>query len=220
MDCRKSKRLLDACVAHELDADTAASVAAHLETCPSCRADEASYKKALGALHEVGAVTLEPGFAFYRDVSRRLDAVRTTASPKESQPVRWYFVGSVAAAAAAVFLLVAYVIPGYEPPQGASGAPGQQDLAVAPSAVGVAAVPVAYGVGDNGGQYRMVSDRGRTGSVGPELYFPRYPRDMSGLFRQDGYVSMEEYRKLEERIKTLEARLVSLEEGRYSDVSR
>jgi len=221
MDCRKGRRLIDAYVAGELGADAAREVAAHLETCAQCRAQAAQYDGAASALRELAEESLTADYGFYRSLSKRLDRVDRARLAKSAPAVRWYFLGSVAAAAAAVLLLAFYVIPNLAYPPESLPPAGNAATVVGADAMSAESAPgrvVTVSNQENGN----LLDLTRPGPFdeSPFIYFPRQTRPASSYFQPQGYVKLEDYRRLEDRLKKVEARLEALEQGRYSDVSK
>ena len=249
MNCRETERVLDAYVAGELDDSVAGEIRAHLEGCAGCRASAEGYERALQALRDEAAQSaLKVDAGFYRGLERRLDAAGGIEGSRPAPAIRWHFVGSVAAAAAAVFVLAVYVIPGFMPPL-----PGEPPEDAAFTATETPSSPNAYWVTatsgdearyapsmagnptgittvtDNNFRYVPVSTEGQPSgadAVGgrhvtmPRYQFPTTARNVAPLFEQGGYVTLSDYRRLQDRITKLESRVDSLEQGHYSDVSK
>ena len=234
MDCRRVNRILDAFVAGELPGDTENEVRAHVESCAACRLGAAQYAAAMTALAAAGEPTVEAGGDFHRRLSQRLDGVDIARGRERVVPIRWHFVGSVAAAAAAVFVLAVYVIPHFIPAEN-RGTPST--VAEGDSGAGTAlpeatfaggrlepssATPSRYYSVDSTSGIRPVS----TGyyrqpfDATPRIYIQRFGMPTQAvIIPQGGYVTLEDYKRLEDRIKGLESRIEAVEQGR-GDISK
>ena len=219
MDCKRVEEILDQFAAGELSPEEADEVRGHTAGCARCRASEAQYVNAHEALSRSGEARVAPDNAFYRGLARRLDEIDRYAGRRRVQPVRWYFVGSVAAAAAAVFIFAVYVAPNLDfgVPEGdgrtlvAATDKPVTTVATQPVTKPFSAVPVSTGALTS---YNRSPERiwGYT-ETGPRIHFPSYPRPVSPSPQATNYVTLDEYRRIEQRLKVVEARLAAMEQG-------
>jgi len=237
MECGEVQEILDAFAAGELSPAKAEEVRGHLEGCAGCRQSHAGYTRALDALRRAGQETCGPDAAFYHGLARRLDEVDRYAGRLRVRPVRWHFVGAVGVAAAAVFILSVCLIPTFEPPTPVGGqqapvlpgdtvnfAPdspaagtatlGAPDAAMWNTSARNAFVPVSTALWGRTPSNRDFRDAYIQTEVLPVLVFPRYSmRPATSSLREGAYVTIDDYRKLEDRLKLIEARLVTLEQN-------
>jgi anti-sigma factor RsiW len=220
MDCKRVDEILDQFTAGELSPEEADGVREHMAACARCRASEGQYARALEALRLSGETRVAPDNAFYRGLARRLDEIDGYAGRNRVQPVRWYFVGSVAAAAAAVFIFAVYVAPSLnqgDPRDGQGGtvvASTDKPVATIETTRGTqpfSTVPVSTSALSS---YNRSPERiwGHA-NVGPRIEFPSYPRPVSPSPQAVNYVTLDEYRRIEQRLKIVEAKLASMEQG-------
>ncbi|MDK2855893.1 MAG: hypothetical protein PWQ86_1106 [Bacillota bacterium] len=116
MDCRAVEEKLSAYLDGQLEAKELKSVAIHLETCPSCRAELASLKETIDLVRSLEHVSPPPGLK--DKIMGRVDELASVRNLKESRESRgflpwlWCRLGrrpvlSVAAAAAVLVLALA-----------------------------------------------------------------------------------------------------------------
>jgi len=116
MDCGQVSRLVTSYAAGELAADKAAEVAAHIDNCPQCAKLLEEYRLIGLVLRSSAGDAPRPDARFFRALGKRLDEVDKRKRVIPTPPIfRWHVVGSVAAAAAAVFVVVTYVLPVLSP---------------------------------------------------------------------------------------------------------
>ena len=247
MDCRQVEQILDAYVACELPLDEAAQVREHLDSCRPCTMGAAEYGAALQALRSAGREAPAVDSSFYRALSDRLD--RAAGPYRAPQPVRWRFVGSVAAAAAAVLIAAIYLIPSIDTGVPPSAQPGDGSVPV------VSALRPQMVVIDTSGPYRSSAVKPGNTSPSGQVYLTSattdgklYPFQLSPspgpfdipvirirpaivqanpFFATGGFVTAGDYRKLEGRLdgmqqqlKAIETRLTALESQDASPASR
>ncbi|MCD6406165.1 MAG: zf-HC2 domain-containing protein [Planctomycetes bacterium] len=207
MNCREAGELLAALASGELEDHESEEVLAHVEKCPRCSRKLGEYREALVALREAAADVPVAGKAFGRALSRRLDEVDVRRGRKVQPVVRWQFMGGVAAAAAAVFIVATVLLPHI-------GSPDDQQPAVAQPAT--APYPVnAYLVFDGSSPYyRPVAFQQK----GDNSLVLRQPGVFHGipaarLVWRDDVVGRADYQLLESRVAELEARLRSIDKA-------
>lgn len=218
MDCRETELIIDEYAAGELSAEQTQDVATHLATCARCRETEAQYRAMLRACAETAGKAPKADVTFYRTLARKLDEIDRYAGRPQVRPIRWHFVGSVAAAAAAVFILTVYVIPGL---YGPASQPGRTiETAKAADTVeevsGNTSGPMWVVPVSTGGT-RPASNRGFYDSEPlPQFTFPRYPARITIPQHASSDVTRDDFRRLEDRLKLIETRLTSLEQEHSS----
>jgi len=210
MDCNECDDVLDAWAAGELSGDEAEAVRSHVESCGDCALKAQSYRAAMAALRRAANDTPEADRAFFRGLKRRLDESDLRLGRRTRPPLRWHFVGGVAAAAAAVLIVATTLLPRFElnaPQQAAAGAPAASrvfeirpvDLSTEPRRDASFRPVIFYpAAGDISSFFTPVS------------IFPGEKADLRS-FREAEFVSKNEYRKLEETVRECQARIKQLE---------
>jgi len=239
MDCRKYKRMLSAFAAGELEEAEAARLSEHLASCADCRGELAAYEEALSALRSCAGEPPEADEDFFRGLSERLDAAEMGGSGgggglsgggrghggARPAAIRWHFVGSVAAAAAAVLIVATVMLPriGGEGERAGDLSTGAGENAAAPQGY----VPVFYlerPGGPGAPQLSYPAWRGEVREAEPFSFTAvrglRVPAD-SLIAGEDSATleraTAEEVEELRERLRNLEARLAVLEKRGGSD---
>lgn len=229
MDCKQTKRILDAYAAGELPEADANAVAVHLEGCADCAEQARQFESVRKALLAEGREGFAADPRFFRSLSRRIDGIDRQKRVISPQPVRWHLVAGVAAAAAAVLILSFSVLPiGFLAPQAdpdrGDAASASNDPTSWPTAQMRTVVDDDRGVMYRPGTpYVSVSTPSQASYEGgrnprampsplPTFYFPGRTWPVPGTARSPaGSVDYADYVRLQERVDELEQRLESLE---------
>ncbi len=214
MNCDEFKDMLDAYAAYELDDSAMAAVRRHLEECPRCAADVEDFRAVLTVLRDAAGEAPLADRQFHRGLQRRLDEADLRLSRRHEPVVRWHFIGGVAAAAAAVLIVATVLAPHWI----GAGDEGAFEQAAAPEMR-----PVIFYVTGPAVPYKADYLPALPGSEGEE-----YPGNLTSSpflfsnhfavgspvsrvsFDDDEYLLLrEQVRRLEERVKSLEAQLDS-----------
>lgn len=209
MDCNECRDLLGGFAAGELQDAQAAEVRAHADGCPECAREVDRSAAALAALKAAGETVPRADRAFLRRVKKSLDEVDLRLGRKSEPLFRWHFVGGVAAAAAAILVVATVLLPQVwqgpaeepQPAQPVAGAGSPEPPGAKPYLVVTPLEyrPVFSSPGENG-LMPAAGMRALAFQVGPA----------GGNIWPDDYVRREDYRRLETRVRQLNATVEEL----------